>query len=287
MISLFTMFKKSDASMKNINIYYISIVFCIAYYGQLCPFTKFVIITASYNNEEWCEKNVESVLLQDYPQDCFTLIYRDDSSTDKTFEKVENLVKKLKKEDQVNLIKNSERKGALENQYEAIHSCLPTEVCIIADGDDWFPDRYILRRLNEIYENKDVWLTYGQFIEYPSCNKGFCCLPPEDMIRNHSFRKDGFFPSHLRTFYAGLFHKIHKEDLVDKEGHFFIMAGDVATMLPMLEMAADHFRFNSDVMLVYNCSNPFNDHKISRWLQSYIDSYIRSKPAYAKLERLF
>ena len=53
---------------------------------------SFVVIIPSYNNEQWCLKNLESVVNQNYFN--FRIIYINDCSTDKTKELVLNYLNK-------------------------------------------------------------------------------------------------------------------------------------------------------------------------------------------------
>ena len=64
---------------------------------------KFRIITPSYNNEEWIEYNLASILNQAYTN--YKVTYIDDASTDSTYEKVKEIVGELPN---WNVIKNSE-----------------------------------------------------------------------------------------------------------------------------------------------------------------------------------
>src|SRR5439155_169196 len=128
--------------------------------------------------------------------------------------------------------------------------------------------------INRVYSNPNIWLTYGQFREYPKGTPGFCCPMPTWVVENNAFRDFTHTPSHLRTFYAGLFKRIQKEDLM-YEGDFFKMDADIATMFPMIEMArGGHFRFIKEVLLDYNAVNPINDHKLGT-LQHELDLVIR------------
>ena len=52
---------------------------------------KFVIITPSYNNEDWAEANLASMLNQTYTN--WRNIYVNDCSTDNTLKKVNDIVK--------------------------------------------------------------------------------------------------------------------------------------------------------------------------------------------------
>lgn len=247
---------------------------------------RFVIVTASYNNRNYCTNNIMSILKQNY--DNFHLIYIDDCSDDGTADAVEKLVKKLGQEEQVTLIRNTERHYALKNQYDAIHTyCNNTDVVVIVDGDDWFVHADVLTFLNKIYtQYPHIWLTYGQFKEWPSGNIGFCQPMPEEVIKHNRFRDHVHIPSHLRTFKAGLFKKIKQEDLM-YEGKFFQMTGDIAAMFPMIEMARNgHFVFIPQVLLIYNAANTLNDHKVSKRLQRDLDLYIRSNQRYPALDTL-
>jgi glycosyltransferase involved in cell wall biosynthesis len=270
--------------MKRLRLFYV-LFMCYAASASDLAERKIVVVVASYNNQQWCEKNLKSVFDQKY--DNWEMIYIDDKSTDDTLKKVKCATQQAGMQGKVTIIENSTRKGALENLYNAIHSCADTAIIVTLDGDDWLYDEQVLARVKSAYADNNTWLTYGQFIEYPSGKHGFCCAMSDDVVKSGCFRSCGYLPSHLRTFYAGLFKRIKKEDLTDKQGHFFMMAWDVAMMLPMIEMARHHFKFIPEIMYVYNTTNPLNDHNVSRWLQLHIDKFIHSKPSYEKVETLF
>ncbi len=245
---------------------------------------RFVVIIASYNNERWCLWNLQSVLNQDYPN--YRVIYVNDCSTDTTDRLVRDFVKQNDINKRVTIINNSFRKGSLANHYEVIYEhCDDQEVAVVLDGDDAFAGNDVLSYLNEIYCTKNIWLSYGQFRELNGGNIGFCRPVPQEIVRRHRFRAWELMPSHLRTYYVWLFKKIKKEDLVDKSGNFFTMTGDLATMIPMIELAAKgHFWFSSKVLYIYNNTNPISDHCKDRQLQGTIDKYIRKLHPYPPLE---
>lgn len=243
-----------------------------------------VIVTASYKNAEWYKWNLDSIFSQNYTN--WRLIYVDDNSPDGTGELVKAYVKERGFEDRVTVICNHNRRKALANLYTAIHMCAPTEIVAILDGDDRFAIDNALKMVNFIYSAHDVWLTYGQYREYPSGKIGFCRPYPMHVVENNLYRNSQDGPSHLRTFYAGLFHKINVEDLM-YEGDFFPMTYDLAIMFPMLEMTGGRFKFCPLPLVDYNTRNPLNDHKVSRELQAKCDREIRSRNRYTKLDRLF
>ena len=53
---------------------------------------KFIILCCSYNNEEWAETHLESILEQTYTN--YEVIYVNDASTDNTLQIVTDLVGK-------------------------------------------------------------------------------------------------------------------------------------------------------------------------------------------------
>lgn len=241
-----------------------------------------VIVTPSYNNKDWWQWNLESLLNQNYNN--YRIIITDDCSPDGTGKLIENYINTHKLHHKVTLIQNKERKGALYNLYTMIHSTVNESIIAVVDGDDALPDKDVLNRLNQIYSNAEIWLTYGQFIEHPTGIRGWCTPIPSDTIQSNSFREFPHLPSHMRTFKSWLFKKIKLEDLLDSNGMFYSMTCDYATMLPMIEMAGERHVCIQDIMYVYNNANSISDHRTSRQLQAHIAQVIRNKKRYTRLE---
>lgn len=240
-----------------------------------------VILSASYNNSNWYIKNLDSIRMQTYTN--FRVIYIDDCSTDGTGESVQQYITKYGLESRITLIRNSLNKGALANQYHAIHGCKDDEIIIIVDGDDWLAHPNVLRHINQAYTDHNVWLTYGQFQSYPELKAGFCKATPKSYVETNTCRyyAEGF--SHLRTFYAGLFKKVEIDDLKYKEA-FYSVNADMAAMLPMVEMAGEHILFIPDVLYVYNRSNPLSDYKVHGETLGKTSAYIRAKQPYKPIQ---
>ena len=168
-----------------------------------------------------------------------------------------------------------------------VHVCSDQEVVIALDGDDWLADQYVLQKINKAYSNsdKEVWLTYGQFKLASNGTVGWCTPMPKEIIEKNWFRKFEHIPSHLKSFKAALFKAIKREDLFYKDD-FFAMTGDMAMMLPMIEMAAErHYCFN-EPLYVYNDMNPISEHFKSKSFQREMDLIIRSKKPYLRLAKL-
>ncbi|MCH9612148.1 MAG: hypothetical protein S4CHLAM102_06320 [Chlamydiia bacterium] len=247
------------------------------------PNKRFAIIIPSYNNEQYAEWNLKSALDQEY--DNFHIVYINDCSKDRTIDVVKRVVKESGKEHMVTVIDNETRCGALKNIYTAIHNYTDdNDIVVTLDGDDALADERVLSYLNKLYSSKkrEVWLTYGQYREKESGQLGFCTPIPKEVIKNKTFRKHSHIPSHLRTFYSWLFKEIKKDDLMYK-GNFFEMTWDIAFMVPMIEMARDHFQFVNKVLYIYNDYNPISDHRVNQSLQKFLDFYIRNLDEYEPL----
>lgn len=244
---------------------------------------EFLIIIPSYNNQDYCKKNLKSLRHQDYKH--LEAVYINDCSTDHTKILVENYIKKHKLESKIKVINNPKRMGALANIYSVASKCPKNKVIAIFDGDDEFYSPDVFTYLAKIYADKKIWMTYGQFIE-SNGTLGTCREFPKYVIKQNSFRKYHWITGHLRTFKSRLFHRIKYNDLL-YNNEFYPVVCDLATMFPMLEMASKgHIKFIDKILIKYNTLNPLNDHKLDSQLIINFSNFIRSQPAYKPLEKL-
>lgn len=244
---------------------------------------KFVVVVPTYNNEKWCIRNIESVICQNYPREYWRMVIVNDCSTDRTSELIHTYVREHHLEGQIEIVDNTERKGAMRNLYETIHACDDNTVIITQDGDDWQSGKHVMLRLAQEYADESVWMTYGQFQYYPGRQVGFARAFPEDVMKNCRFRSYDWVATHMRTFRAWLFKKIDKRDLMIN-GKFFNSAWDLAMMYPMLEMSSNgHVRFIPTILYIYNTSNPICDFKVHATEQARLTGYIRNLPKYRPL----
>jgi len=246
---------------------------------------EFVVVIPSYNNEKWCIKNLESVVLQTYPH--ISILYIDDCSSDATGRLVEEYIQRNNLANHCSIIHNTTRKGAMANIYWAVMQCAPNKVVAIVDGDDWLPNKKVFAKLAHIYQNQEVWMTHGNYTTEPFTRASYCTAYPYEICQAQSFRSYRWMGCQLRTFYAKLFHLIKKEDLC-WQGQFVPMAYDLAMMYPMFEMAArGHIYFVKEPIYVVNTVNPISDRKKNVELQRSLDKYLRQRPLYAPLNSLF
>jgi glycosyltransferase involved in cell wall biosynthesis len=244
---------------------------------------QMVIVIPSYNNEQWCVENLDSVCWQEYKN--YRIVYIDDCSTDKTYDLVKEYCDTHQLWNKVQLIHNDTRIGALENLHKAIYAVPGQAIVVLVDGDDMLRNNKVLSFLNNVYVNPNIWLTYGQYVEYPSGLRGFCQDFPAKVVKKNKFRQWYGCPiSHLRTFYAWLYKKINIVDLM-YQGKFYQMTWDKAMMIPMIEMAGDRYRYIPEILYIYNNSNPINDHRVDVKLQANLRTQICNKSPYKRLPK--
>ncbi len=247
---------------------------------------RFSIVIPSYNNIDYYERNLDSVLCQDYEN--YRVYYIDDASSDGTGEAVEQYLAQHDTDHKVTYVRNPENYGPLANVYATAHFCDDTQVVVVVDGDDWLADSGVLSHLNEAYQDENVWITFGSYLDYPSMEQGAFARPYlKSVALEGGFRHTPWSASHLRTFYAGLFKKIDANDLVDEQGHFFDACTDLAAMFPMLEMAREHHKFINRTMYIYNRETPLNVHKLKLERQQSIREIISTRKPYKRLKSPF
>ena len=239
---------------------------------------SFVIFISGFNNGAFVEKTLRSVFSQVY--DNYRVIYIDDASTDGSFEVARDLISQSPQAARAAFVHNEQRIGFLANLIRAASVCQDQEILVILNGEDWLAHEWVLSRLNQYYADPDLWLTYGQYREFPTFRIG--------SVRNYlesegaQLRAAPFAASHLKTFYAGLFKHIPESDLL-YQGAFLPQATDLAIMLPMIEMAFSHFHFIPEILYIANRrAPPSEDHE----LQMRCERYIRSLKPYSPLPAL-
>jgi len=262
---------------------FIFFVLCVCLECVSIPEKPIVVVIPSYNNSQWYGRNLGSVLAQQYKN--YRVFYIDDCSTDGTYGLVEKYLAMHDTMHRIILRRNEHNVGALHSLYHVAHATDDRTIVVVVDGDDWLAHNGVLAHINKIYSQEEVLMTYGTFMIYPTGKidpYGVCRPYPREMP--NCFRTCSWRASHLRTFYAGLFKLIKKEDLMS-DGVFLPSSQDLAQMIPMLEMSGGRYRCLEDVLYVYNHANLRNHDKDSATLQrqTSLRKMIESKPSYAPL----
>lgn len=244
----------------------------------------FVITIPVRNAENYIERALISALKQDHPN--FRTIVIDDASNDSTIKNIEQTISKFN-DTRVTFIKNNIRVGMLANHVLFAALCDNDDIIVNLDGDDELPHDKVLQRLEQEYNDPEVWMTYGSYeYDYESRNPNGSALgiarkvAPELHNRRHPWCS-----THLRTYKKWLFSRIEDDDL-RRGGEYIEHAIDLAFMFPLIEMSgAEHAHFIPDILYLYNGCNPENDHKAQDPAER--DRAIRQSMNYILSQRIY
>jgi glycosyltransferase involved in cell wall biosynthesis len=233
--------------------------------SQKKPFNKthmiqeksIVIIIDAHNNIDSYEHALESISSQDYHN--YRIIYLDNASTDGTAKHVAQYIQKNGLQLHCTLLCNDRKLPKTQNLYSIIHSCKNDEIVMLIDKGGWLSaNSMILKQINERYQDKQTWMTYGSYEKKISGD-----MPCKDITQNTKKRirplpvktnEKAFIPGHPTTFYAWLFKQIELKDLL--ENGLFDTSYDITTIYcPLHEMARKHCTFISDILYICNKQN--------------------------------
>lgn len=221
----------------------------------------FKIITPVYNSEQWigkCISSVKSQIHQDFLQ-----VIIDDCSTDNT---VNVIIEAIGEDSRFILIQRMKRTGIMHGHILGVnHGYREDQIIVHLDGDDWFSSDEVLSRLDKIYEDDNIFATYGSY----ETTDGTPCvcrdLTKEERNSSNSivrsFLLKGWIFSQVRSFRAFLWESLTEEDFRSISGKYFLIA-DVAVFIPILELAGfSRVKYVPEVQMVYNRDNPLNHDK--------------------------
>ena len=218
-------------------------------------------------------------------------VYVDDASKDTTFQTLTELTK----DDPKFLVIRNDDNGSqgkaymyainyLE-QHELIHD---EDIIVEVDGDDWLSGNFVLPYVNQIYQDENIWMTYGHYQVYPDgVTGGHYHMDIYDQVDSQNSHRYHAFPySHLKTYKYWLFNKIDRRHLIDpSSGQIFSSAWDHALCISMVEMAGKkHIHRCDDILYIYNCHPDLQAESKTRLNeQKQTEMRIRQQPSYSKL----
>ncbi len=224
------------------------------------PVYKFIVPVR--NGAKWIRRCLDSIAAQD-DRATIEIIVINDASTDDTSAEIKQfqLYLDTERDIEVTVIANQERMWSLPSIVKGItkHGSQSDEtVIIIVDGDDWLTSN-ALETVNEEYI-EGAWMTYGSFMDTDG-KPSWMGAYPQRVVRDGKYRQFAWRGSHLKTFKQWLFRKIDYSAFKDDNGNWFHITGDVALMLPLLEMARERAHYIPTPIYNYNVETPDNDHK--------------------------
>lgn len=240
---------------------------------------RIILFSAGYNCKEWVKRHMERIQYQTYKN--YIHIVVDDATTDGTYEEI------LKYKDENTVVyQNKKNMGWVYNAVMHIreHIKSPEDIIVGYDLDDWIAHDEVLKRLNEIYTEKDCWVTYGGFVR----NKGFMedvnwAGYPKEVIKNRSFRKYKWRFWAMRTFKAFMWNAINKNDFKDPKGEWPKTTYDYAIGFPLLEMCPPDKLYHigqREALYIYNYSNLLQDKRVHQEEQVKLGRYYQKKKPY-------
>lgn len=131
---------------------------------------SFVIVVYAHNQALWCERALRSIFEQDY--DHYRVVLIDDGSTDGTAEVAKQFIIDNNQSEKVVLLRNQTKLGRIASLSPVVEACLDREIVVPLDAKDWLSSPMTLNQLNGAYQNPDVWVAFGQAIDYPSYKIG-------------------------------------------------------------------------------------------------------------------
>lgn len=251
---------------------------------------RFIVITTVYNVNDWLPINLQIMRYQSYKN--WKCIIIDDHSTDNSLKTISS---NIENDDRFIVTKTKKPQsgpgGGFLHGIDLKHKDLnlnDEDIIVCVDGDDWLSSVFVLEYLNNIYNDKKVWMTYGQYQMYPKGNLGGhydMNIDPE-IDRKNDYRKYPFPFSHLKTFKYWLFNKIDRKDFIDSTTNdIWATAWDIALCLPMVEMAGlEHIHRCEDILYVLNRSKELKHmSKMRTAEQKQAEINIRKRKIYNRL----
>lgn len=217
---------------------------------------KVYVICAFRQRPDLLERSLASIAAQEAD---FTALVGDDASTDD----VGPVLDAYSDDPRFIITRRPTRIGVVGNQAELIRSVPmePEDIICFLDGDDRFAHPGVVGRLLDVYSDRLVDLTYGDYEPDPP-DEGcppITWVPPEACAKPGGYRRwlrANKTPwNHLRTFRRRIFDAI-PDSYMKMRGQWLDGGADYALMTPALELAGGrHFMFD-EVLVLYTSDRP-------------------------------
>lgn len=249
--------------------------------------TKFILIVPFFNpGIKLLKKCIYSIKKQKYKN--YDVCFINDNSTKESNE-IDSLIKIYTNKYNWKYIKNENNHGPMYSRLAGIDAINPSpeDVIVTLDGDDSLSNMIVLNKLNLIYTNENVLVTFGNFIKTTTKGKitgkksDQCNLDFNDIINNNKFREYKFF-SHLKTFKFKLLKHIDR-NVFKRDCEYIRSATDVAIITPLLELSGNRIACVDDTLYKYTIDNPisFMNNKKTLNKQTNNARYIQSLAKYS------
>jgi glycosyltransferase involved in cell wall biosynthesis len=215
---------------------------------------SFAVVLYAHNAAAWCERALRSVFEQDY--DHYRVLFVDDGSIDGTLERAQRFIVENKQDHRVIAIRNDACLGPVGSLYRAADNCLDREILLPLDAQNWLSHDHVLSRLNQVFQNPDTWISFGQSIQYPSYQIVDAPSFNSAMIEKQGFRGMKDLECPAIAFYAALFKAIHLPDLM-LGGRF--SESQPSYLTPLLELSGGRYRVLPEPLTFANLAQPIRN----------------------------
>lgn len=208
----------------------------------------FVIVIQSLSNQDDVLATLHSIADQDYGDYEVKIITNDFSDTNSKC--MQEFAKTSLQEVRVDFRNMGSANGVIKEYYDTVHSCLDSDVIVQVNGGDWFAHESVLTKLNEVYANQEVWLTYSQFLSYPSLKKEGDRINPKKLQAKKKIHNGAWIEAPFKTYYASLFKEINIERTLLQE--YMLSIEKLKVFLrPLVELGNRHVLFIPEVLIIH------------------------------------
>lgn len=175
------------------------------------------------------------------------------------------------------------RHGIVANLVPVWLKLQPQEPIVWLDGDDWLAVPDALAVVSEAHA-AGAWVSWGSFVCLDG-RRGLCT----NATQWTEPRIAPWWFSHLKTFRAGLVHRMRPTEWIDAQGENRIHCIDLRVMFAALEMTPRaRRRYVDNVLVVYNDAHSFHAtaDAAGRQLVAELEAEVRSEERYAPIRFL-
>lgn len=191
---------------------------------------NFVFVTPAYNCQDKIRQTIKTVYAQSHSN--WRMVVYDDMSTDNTAQVVEDMSRQLALGDKLSVVSRSEKYGEVRNTLNAVKSVDDNEIVCRLDGGDWLTETDGLAILDQAYSQTNAAIAWTAH-RWAYTNRNIS--GPLDVRQN--VYKHPWVSSHLKTFRKEAINNINKQNFLDDDGNYIMIACDQAIFLPMINKA--------------------------------------------------
>lgn len=196
------------------------------------------------------EQHFNSIFSQNYDQ--YEVIAIDDGESSLARTEASRLASMYNKQHLLSFYELQSGEDLLHSYFTIVKSCRDQDIIVYLEQHDWLAHPNVLEVLNKTYSNEDVWLTYSQYMAYPSYRRGSVKPVRKRMITHKNVSRYPWVGSPIKTYYAGLLKQIdlEKESFSDPNQSFEEALRQ--QLAPLVELSKWHIRYIDDVLIIHN-----------------------------------